>query len=88
EADSDIETESASDVVSIEEFLMEKMSKDHLPPVELEEPFCWQAYNYAKVSFKILGASLSGISVHPKSQCAPACSVLITVHAEKLFGTL
>ncbi|XP_023548309.1 AP-5 complex subunit mu-like [Cucurbita pepo subsp. pepo] len=49
EADSDVEAESASDVVSIEELLMEKMSKD-LPPVELEEPFCWQAYNYAKVS--------------------------------------
>uniref|UniRef100_A0A9I9DN44 MHD domain-containing protein n=1 Tax=Cucumis melo TaxID=3656 RepID=A0A9I9DN44_CUCME len=66
EVDSDVEAESASNVVNIEEFLMEKMSKD-LPPVELEEPFCWQAYNYAKVSFKILGASLSGISVDPKS---------------------
>ncbi|KAG6593929.1 AP-5 complex subunit mu [Cucurbita argyrosperma subsp. argyrosperma] len=66
EVDSDVESESASNVVNIEEFLMEKMSKD-LPPVELEEPFCWQAYNYAKVSFKILGASLSGLSVDPKS---------------------
>lgn len=53
EVDSDVEAESASNVVNIEEFLMEKMSKD-LPPVELEEPFCWQAYNYAKVNSSIL----------------------------------
>lgn len=46
--DSDVETESANNMVNVEEFLMEKMSKD-LPPVDLEEPFCWQAYNYAKV---------------------------------------
>lgn len=43
--DSDIETENANNV---EEILMEKMNKD-LPPVDLEEPFCWQAYDYAKV---------------------------------------
>ncbi|XWS53716.1 hypothetical protein CRYUN_Cryun10bG0024400 [Craigia yunnanensis] len=36
-------------------------------PVDLEEPFSWHAYNYAKVSFKIVGASLSGMSVDPKS---------------------
>ncbi|GAV63348.1 LOW QUALITY PROTEIN: Adap_comp_sub domain-containing protein/F-box-like domain-containing protein/LRR_6 domain-containing protein [Cephalotus follicularis] len=64
--DSDTETESANSLVNVEEFLMEKMNKD-LPPVDLEEPFCWQAYNYAKVSFKIVGAALSGISIDPKS---------------------
>ncbi|XP_027919027.1 AP-5 complex subunit mu isoform X2 [Vigna unguiculata] len=63
--DSDNEAENASNMVN-EEHLMEKMNKD-LPPVELEEPFCWQAYNYAKVSFKVVGASVSGISVDPKS---------------------
>ncbi|XP_028089413.1 AP-5 complex subunit mu-like isoform X2 [Camellia sinensis] len=47
--DSDIETEATNNVVNVEDFLMEKMNKD-LPPVDLEEPFCWQAYNYAKVS--------------------------------------
>lgn len=46
--DSDIETDNTNNVVNIEEFLMEKMNMD-LPPVDLEEPFCWQAYNYAKV---------------------------------------
>ncbi|XP_027330821.1 AP-5 complex subunit mu isoform X2 [Abrus precatorius] len=65
EEDSDNETENASNMVN-EEHLMEKMNKD-LPPVDLEEPFCWQAYNYAKVSFKIVGASISGIAVDPKS---------------------
>ncbi|KAL7210314.1 hypothetical protein ACSBR1_031804 [Camellia fascicularis] len=64
--DSDIETEATNNVVNVEDFLMEKMNKD-LPPVDLEEPFCWQAYNYAKVSFKIVGASLSGMSIDPKS---------------------
>ncbi|KAM7485171.1 hypothetical protein LguiA_001180 [Lonicera macranthoides] len=64
--DSDIETESTNNMVNVEEFLMEKMNKD-LQSVDLEEPFCWQAYNFAKVSFKIVGASLSGMSVDPKS---------------------
>ncbi|TKY54079.1 AP-5 complex subunit mu [Spatholobus suberectus] len=63
--DSDNEAENASNMVN-EEHLMEKMNKD-LPPVDLEEPFCWQAYNYAKVSFKVVGASVSGIAVDPKS---------------------
>ncbi|KAI4317703.1 hypothetical protein L6164_025553 [Bauhinia variegata] len=63
--DSDNEAESTSNMVN-EEYLMEKMNKD-LPPVDLEEPFCWQAYNYAKVSFKIVGASASGIAIDPKS---------------------
>lgn len=47
--DSDNETENTSNTVN-EEHLMEKMNKD-LPPVDLEEPFCWKAYNYAKVCF-------------------------------------
>ncbi|KNA13454.1 hypothetical protein SOVF_116930 [Spinacia oleracea] len=62
--DSDTEMENASNV-NIEEFLEEKMRKD-LPPIDLEEPFCWQAYDYAKVSFKIMGASLSGMSIDAK----------------------
>ncbi|OAY55887.1 AP-5 complex subunit mu [Manihot esculenta] len=66
DGDSDVEAESANNMVNVEEFLMEKMSKN-LPPVDLEEPFCWQAYNYAKVSFKITGASLSAMSIDPKS---------------------
>lgn len=49
EDDSDLEQESSSNTVNMEEFLMEKMKRDILP-ADLEEPFCWQAYNYAKVS--------------------------------------
>ncbi|KAF7145362.1 hypothetical protein RHSIM_Rhsim04G0212200 [Rhododendron simsii] len=64
--DSDTEPEATNSLVNVEEFLLEKMNKD-LQAVDLEEPFCWQAYDYAKVSFKIGGASLSGISIDPKS---------------------
>lgn len=46
--ESDTETEYTNNMVNVEEFLMEKMNKD-LAPVDLEEPFCWHAYNYAKV---------------------------------------
>lgn len=46
--DSDFETEPANNMVNVEDYLMEKMSKD-LQAVDLEEPFCWQAYSYAKV---------------------------------------
>ncbi|KAK1387664.1 AP-5 complex subunit mu [Heracleum sosnowskyi] len=63
--DSDVE-ESSNNMANVEDFLMEKMNKD-LKSVDLEEPFCWQAYNYAKVSFKMVGASLSGMSIDPKS---------------------
>lgn len=62
--DSDVETEHSNN--NIEEFLMEKMNND-IPPVDLEEPFCWQAYSYARVSFKIVGASLSGMTINSKS---------------------
>ncbi|XP_057476726.1 AP-5 complex subunit mu-like [Actinidia eriantha] len=79
--DSDTEIEATNNVVNVEEFLMEKMNRD-LQPVDLEEPFCWQAYNYAKVSFKILGASLSGISIDPKS-----VSIFPAVKAPVEFST-
>lgn len=47
--DSDTETDGNNNsMVNVEEFIMEKMSKD-LHPANLEEPFCWHAYNYAKV---------------------------------------
>ncbi|PIN15497.1 hypothetical protein CDL12_11851 [Handroanthus impetiginosus] len=46
--DSDPETESSGSMVNVEDYIMEKMNKD-LQAVDLEEPFCWQAYNYAKV---------------------------------------
>ncbi|KAF9618321.1 hypothetical protein IFM89_000956 [Coptis chinensis] len=65
EEDSDSEPESSTNA-NIEDYLMEKMIKD-LPSVDLEEPFCWQAFDYAKVSFKIVGGTLSGMSIDPKS---------------------
>ncbi|KAF4354739.1 hypothetical protein G4B88_031279 [Cannabis sativa] len=64
--DSDAETDGSNNMVNIDECLMEKMNKD-LPSVDLEEPFSWQAYNCAKISFKIVGAPLSGISIDTKS---------------------
>ncbi|KAJ0092897.1 hypothetical protein Patl1_25506 [Pistacia atlantica] len=102
--DSDAETENANNMVNIEEYLMEKMNKD-LPSVDLEEPFCWHAYNYAKVcampfnslfvlgfmtsgnnmkavSFKIVGASISGMSIDTKS-----VSIYPTVKAPVEFST-
>ncbi|KAI5654200.1 hypothetical protein M9H77_31387 [Catharanthus roseus] len=51
--DSDFETESANNMLNVEDFLMEKMNKD-LQAVDLEEPFCWQAYSYAKVCSLLL----------------------------------
>ncbi|KAF5465591.1 hypothetical protein F2P56_015580 [Juglans regia] len=79
--DSDVETQNSNNVVNIEDFLMDKMSND-LPPADLEEPFCWQAYEYAKVSFKIVGASLSGMSIDPK-----AVSIYPAVKAPVDFST-
>ena len=52
EEDSDIEQETSNNMVNIEESLLEKMNKE-LQPVDLEEPFCWQAYSYAKVCYSI-----------------------------------
>lgn len=64
--DSDTEIEPGNNMVNVEEYLMEKMNKN-LQAVDLEEPFCWDAYNYAKVSFKMSGTSLSGMTIDPKS---------------------
>lgn len=63
--DSDVEIDNSNNMIIVEDFLVEKMNKD-LPSVDLEEPFCWSAYNYAKVTFKIVGASISGMSIDPK----------------------
>ncbi|KAI4369601.1 hypothetical protein MLD38_018026 [Melastoma candidum] len=81
EEESDVESEGGANMVNIEDYLMEKMGKD-LPPVDLEEPFCWQAYDYAKVVFRISGASLSGISIDPKS-----VSIYPAVKAPAEFST-
>ncbi|XVE81989.1 hypothetical protein DITRI_Ditri15bG0111000 [Diplodiscus trichospermus] len=84
--DSDNEAESTNNMVNVEEFLMEKMSKD-LPPVDLEEPFSWNAYNYAKVSFKIVGASFSGMSIDPKSvSIYPAVKAPVELSTQVISG--
>ncbi|KAK3136675.1 hypothetical protein QOZ80_5BG0440810 [Eleusine coracana subsp. coracana] len=64
--DSDSEQENSKNGSNLDDYLMEKMNKD-LQAVDLEEPLCWQAYNYAKVSFKIVGGTLSGLTIDPKS---------------------
>lgn len=58
--DSDFEAESESNMVNVEDFLMQKMNKD-LQAVDLDEPFCWQAFSYAKVCSLLL-LSLNVIS--------------------------
>lgn len=84
--DGDSENENSNNVVNIEDYLVEKMSK-HLPSVELEEPFCWQAYDYAKVSFKIMGASVSGMHIDPKSvSIYPAVKAPIELSAQVTSG--
>lgn len=50
EDDSNSEQDGSNNNTNIEEWLTEKLIKD-LQPVDLEEPLCWQAYNYAKVSY-------------------------------------
>ncbi|XP_010245430.1 PREDICTED: AP-5 complex subunit mu-like [Nelumbo nucifera] len=82
EDDSDIEPENSNNMVNVDEYLMKKMNKD-LPSVDLEEPFCWQAYNYAKVSFRIVGATLSGMTIDPKT-----VSIYPAVKAPVEFSTL
>ncbi|KAF0888207.1 hypothetical protein E2562_013663 [Oryza meyeriana var. granulata] len=64
--DSDSEQDNTKNGANLDDYLMEKMNKD-LQPVDLEEPLSWQAYNYAKVSFKIVGGMLSGLTIDPKS---------------------
>ncbi|KAG8370115.1 hypothetical protein BUALT_Bualt14G0083900 [Buddleja alternifolia] len=82
--DSDLETESSGSMVNVEDYIMEKMSKD-LQAVDLEEPFCWQAYNYAKVSLKMIGPPLSGMSIDPKSvSIFPAVKAPIEISAQVL----
>ncbi|KAJ1265552.1 hypothetical protein BS78_08G084500 [Paspalum vaginatum] len=64
--DSDSEQDNVKNVASLDDYIMEKINKD-LQAVDLEEPLSWQAYNYAKVSFKITGGTLSGLTIVPKS---------------------
>jgi AP-5 complex subunit mu-1 len=37
-----------------------------LQAAEWEEPLCWEAYSYAKASIKLVGGTMSGISLDPK----------------------
>jgi AP-5 complex subunit mu-1 len=57
EEDSDEEKESVNNTVNVEDVLMEKMNRD-LQAVNLEEPLCWQAFNYAKVCTYIFMISI------------------------------
>ncbi|XP_042050512.1 AP-5 complex subunit mu-like [Salvia splendens] len=84
--DSDLESESSGSMVNVEDFIMEKMIKD-LPAADLEDPFNRQAYNYATVSFKMIGPSFSGISIDPKSvSIFPAVKAPIEVSAQVTSG--
>ncbi|MCO5584390.1 hypothetical protein L7F22_038316 [Adiantum nelumboides] len=47
----DIESDAASDKNQAQDTLQERMTKEdlNLAAVDLEEPFCWEAYSYAKI---------------------------------------
>ncbi|GER37452.1 AP-5 complex subunit mu [Striga asiatica] len=86
--DSDLESEAGGggSMVNVEDQIMEKMNKD-LQAVDLEEPFCWQAYNYAKVSFKMIGPPLSGMSIDPKSVSVfPAVKATVEISSQVTSG--
>ncbi|XP_047950591.1 AP-5 complex subunit mu isoform X1 [Salvia hispanica] len=84
--DSDLESESSGSMVNVEDYIMEKVIKD-LPAADLEDPFNRKAYNYATVSFKIIGPSFSGISIDPKSvSIFPAVKAPIEVSAQVTSG--
>ncbi|EYU43857.1 hypothetical protein ABFS82_07G024100 [Erythranthe guttata] len=84
--DSDHETESGGSMVNVEDYIMEKMTKD-LHAADLEDPFCWQGYNYAKVSFKMIGPSLSGMSIDPKSvNIFPAVKAPVEISTQVTAG--
>ncbi|XP_057868146.2 AP-5 complex subunit mu isoform X2 [Cryptomeria japonica] len=86
EEESDSEGDGSNGLNNIEEFLEEKMNKD-LNAVELEEPFTWEAYNFAKVSFKLLGGTMSGMSVDPKAVTIyPVAKVPCEFSAQVLAG--
>ncbi|PKA62926.1 hypothetical protein AXF42_Ash007722 [Apostasia shenzhenica] len=86
EYDSDMEQDATSNIGNIEEHLMEDMNKD-LQAADLEEPLCWEAYNYAKVSFKIFGGTLSKISIDPKSvSIYPAAKAPVEVSMQAFSG--
>ncbi|KAG0466819.1 hypothetical protein HPP92_017803 [Vanilla planifolia] len=86
EGDSDGEQDGSSNNTNVEEQLMEVMNKD-LQAAELEEPLCWQAYNYAKVSFKISGGTLSRMSIDQKSvSIYPAAKAPIDFSMQAVSG--
>lgn len=63
--DSDVELDGTFNMENTDEHLVKAMNKN-LQAADLEEALCWQVYNYAKVSFKILGGTLSRMSIDPK----------------------
>ncbi|KAH7279226.1 hypothetical protein KP509_37G011400 [Ceratopteris richardii] len=85
----DIESEAANDKSQSQDSLQEKMTKEdlNLAAVDLDEPFCWEAYSYAKVSFKLVGGSLSGVFLDAKNVgIYPAIKVPSEVSAQILSG--
>lgn len=85
----DSESELVSNKNTSNNTLQEMMTKEdiHLAAVELEEPFCWEAYGYAKASFRLVGSSMSGLTVDSKSVgIYPAVKVPCEVSAQVMSG--
>lgn len=86
EEDSDVEQDGTNNMSNTEEHLVKAMSKN-LQAAELEEPFCWQAYNYAKVSFKTLGGTFSRIFIDSKFvSIYPAVKAPVEISMQALSG--
>lgn len=87
--DFDVETEASVDKNKVQDTLQEAMTREdaNLAAVELEEPFCWEAYSYAKVSFRLVGGSMSGLMIDPKTVgIYPAVKVPCEVSAQVISG--
>lgn len=85
----DIENEAVGDKSQAQDTLQERMTKEdlNLAAVDLEEPFCWEAYSYAKVSFRLVGGSMSGLVLDPRNVGVyPAAKVPAEVSAQVLSG--
>eukprot|EP00249_Psilotum_nudum_P020198 c27600_g1_i1 orf=232-2142(+) len=83
------EIEADSETAKGQDLFQEKMSKGdaNLAAVDLDEPFCWEAYSYAKVSFKVNGGTMTGISLDSKSlSIYPAVKVPCECSSQVLSG--
>lgn len=49
------------------EFFKGGKGEPSLQAADMEEPLCWEAYSFAKATIKVVGGTMSGISIDPKT---------------------